>query len=280
MQGVSRESTRAAISQLDDVLAHGDRDQATGEGTVDAAALGQELFALAEVLDSSTQLRRTLTDANVDAEAKAGLVNTLFAGQVSGQARNLLADLVRSRWSSTRDVPNALEELGIRAVVAQAEVHAELDVVEDELFRFSRIVQGNPKLYAAFTDRAATREARLGLVDSLLADKANRHTISLAKQAFARSQGRRIEDVLDDMVQTIADRQRRSVAVVTSAAPLATPQLTRLTQALSRIYDRQIEVKVDHDPHLVGGLRIEVGDEVIDGSVLARLDDAERKMAG
>lgn len=280
MQGVSRESMMEAISQLDDALTQDDRDQARGTEKVDGAALGSEMFALAEVLDSSAQLRRTLTDANVDAEAKAGLVNTLFAGQVSGRALDLLADVVRSRWSSTRDVAHALDELGIRAVVSQAEADAVLDVVEDELFRFSRIVQGNPKLYAAFTDRAATGQARLGLVDSLLAGKANLHTITLAKQALTRAQGRRIEDVLEEIVQTIADRQRRSVAVVTSAAPLATPQLTRLTQALSRIYDRRIEVKVDHDPHLIGGLRIEVGDEVIDGSVLARLDDAERKMSG
>jgi F-type H+-transporting ATPase subunit delta len=242
--------------------------------------LGSELFALADVLDSSAQLRRTVTDANVAAEAKAGLVRSLFAERVSPAALEVLTDLARARWSRSRDVPDALEELGVRAVVAQADADAVLDLVEDELFRFSRIIQGNPALYAAFTDRAASREARFSLVDSLLGGKANLHTIALAKQALARPSGRRIEDALDDIVHTIAAGQRRSVAVVTSAVPLSPAQHTRLAEALSRIYHRHIDVKVDHDPHLVGGLRIEVGDEVIDGSVLARLDDAERRMAG
>ena len=269
MRGVSRESIQGATDRLDDTLRQGD-----------SGTLGQELFDLADVLDSSAQLRRALTDANVDGAAKAGLVRTLFADQVSERALNLLSDLVRSRWSGTRDLGQALEILGVRVVVAQADADGTLDLVEDELFRFSRIVQGNTTLYAAFTDRAASRRARLGLVDSLLGGKANQHTITLAKQALGNAHGRRIEDVLEDVVQTIADRRQRSVAVVTSAMPLDAEQRTRLTQVLSRIYHRQIQVKVDHDPALVGGLRIEVGDDVIDGSVLARLGDAERKMAG
>jgi F-type H+-transporting ATPase subunit delta len=69
------------------------------------------------------------------------------------------------------------------------------------------------------------------------------------------------------------------VAIVTSAVPLSDPQKQRLGAALAKLYGRPMHLNLDVDPEVVGGIRVQVGDEVINGSIADRLEDATRRMA-
>ncbi|MFP5346390.1 MAG: F0F1 ATP synthase subunit delta, partial [Actinomycetes bacterium] len=128
MRGTSRASLAAAEDRIEPLLR-----------TVDSARLGQELFGVVGVLDSSAGLRRALTDPSRDASAKADLVGRLFGGKVSDAAVDVVSGMVRDRWSSARDLGDACEHLGAVAVVASAEDDGTLERLEDELFRFGRI---------------------------------------------------------------------------------------------------------------------------------------------
>jgi F-type H+-transporting ATPase subunit delta len=63
-----------------------------------------------------------------------------------------------------------------------------------------------------------------------------------------------------------------SDAVVYSAFPIAADQLGRVAQALEKRFGRKLNVTVQEDPSLIGGIRVVVGDEVLDTSVRARLE--------
>ena len=63
-----------------------------------------------------------------------------------------------------------------------------------------------------------------------------------------------------------------SDAVVYSAFPIAADQLGPVAQALERRFGRKLNVAVQEDPSLIGGIRVVVGDEVLDTSVKARLE--------
>ena len=75
-----------------------------------------------------------------------------------------------------------------------------------------------------------------------------------------------------ELVDQAAQRQDKVVAIVKSAVPLTDEQTDRLVGALSRIYRRQVAVHVEVEPALIGGISVQVGDEVIDGSVAGRLE--------
>lgn len=273
MQGVSRESFAAGQERLEALLA------VPAAGGADAA-VGEDLFAVTDLLAANPGLRRALTDPSRDGEAKAGLVARLLGGKIGGGTVDLLAGLVRGRWSNAGDLVDAVERLAVTAVLAGAERAGRLDAVEDELFRFARTIAGDQGLRDAFSARTEGVTRKAELVRGLLAGKASPETVRLAVQAATAPRGVRTEQVLEGFVEAAAQRRRQLVAHVVAALPLTEAQRVRLGAVLARQYGRSIRLNIDIDPEVVGGLRVEVGGEVVDGTVSARLDDARRRLAG
>jgi F-type H+-transporting ATPase subunit delta len=192
----------------------------------------------------------------------------------------LLAGLVRDRWAMPLDLADTVEALAVSAVLAGAERADRLDSVEDELFRFARLVAGTTSLRDAFSDRTEGGERKAALVERLLAGKAAPETVRLAVQAAVHPRGQRTERVLEGFVEAAAQRRQQLIARVVAAVPLSSAQRERLATILRRTYGRPIRLNVDLDPDVIGGLRVQVGGELVDGTVATRLDDARRRLAG
>jgi F-type H+-transporting ATPase subunit delta len=271
MQGASRESLKAARETLGALIRSSDSD---------LTALSDELFSVTALLDREHPLRRALTDPARDGDARVGLARAVLGEQVGDAAGDLLAWVVRARWSVPRDLATALELLAVEAQVAAAERAGRLDEVEDELFRVSRAVAGAPDLRTALSDLSAPVESRAALVEDLLGGRTTEETRRLVRQAVVAPRGRTFDRTVETYGQVAADRRSRLVATVTAVDPLTEEQRGRLAAALQRIYGHEVHLNVQLDPTLVGGIRVELGDEVIDGSVESRLDDARRRLAG
>ncbi|OIJ67735.1 F0F1 ATP synthase subunit delta [Streptomyces mangrovisoli] len=270
MNGASREALAAARERLDAL---------TDTTSVDAAQLADELAAVTALLDREVSLRRVLTDPAQDGEAKAQLAGRLLGGQVGGPTADLVSGMVRSRWSQPRDLVDSIEELSATAELTAAQQAGTLDNVEDELFRFGRIVSSNTELRAALTDRKATAAAKVELLHRLLGGRAAVSTERLVTRLVTAPRGRSLEAGLESLSKLAAARRDRVVAVVTSAVPLSDQQKQRLGDALAKLYGRRMHLNLDVDPDVVGGVRVQVGDEVINGSLADRIDDAARRMA-
>lgn len=274
MQGVSRATYATGQESLEALLA------GAGRAGRDPAAVGEGLFAVTDVLAANPGLRRALTDPSRDGEAKAGLITRLFGGKLDGGTVDLLAGLVRGRWSRTGDLTDAVESFAVSAVLASAERAGRLDDVEDELFRFARTVAGDQGLRDAVSARTEGRDRKAALVRALLGGRAAPETVRLAVQAATLPRGLRTEQVLENYVQAAADRRRQLVAHVVAALPLTQEQRRRLAAALQRQHGRPVRLNLDVDPAVVGGLRVEVGGEVVDGTLATRIDEARRRLAG
>ncbi|MEV5733427.1 F0F1 ATP synthase subunit delta [Streptomyces sp. NPDC014940] len=270
MNGASREALAAARERLDAL---------TDSTSADATKLADELTAVTALLDREPGLRRVLTDPAQPGEAKAELVRRLIGAQVGTATVDLVSGMVRSRWSQPRDLVDALEELANVADLTAAQKSATLDDVEDELFRFGRIVSSNTELRAALTNRSAGAPAKVELLRRLLGGRAKPATERLVGRLVSAPRGRSLEAGLESLSRLAAERRDRMVAVVTSAVPLSDGQKQRLGAALTRLYGRRMHLNLDVDPEVVGGIRVQIGDEVINGSIADRLEDAARRMA-
>ena len=271
MRGASRDSLALGRERLDDVL---------GGPGVDAGAVGDDLFAVTALLNRSAGLRRALTDPSRPAEAKVGIIDRLLGDRIGGPSLEVLRTLVAGRWATSTDLVDAVEELGVTALLASAERAGRLDSVEDELFRFGRTIGGDPGLRDAFSGRTVGADRKSALVHRLLDGKAAPETVVLAVQAAVAPRGLRTEQVLEQFVSAAARRREQLVAHVLAATEPTQAQRDRLGRALRGLYGRDVQLNIDVDPGLIGGMQVTVGGELIDGTVAGRLNAARRRLAG
>jgi F-type H+-transporting ATPase subunit delta len=263
MRGASADAYAAAASAL--------------PGSGDLGKVAQDLFGVADLIRSEPGLRRVATDVSVDAEAKAGLVRGVLSGKVSPEALDIVATAVSQRWTAGRDLGDALEQLGVVAAVRST--GSDVTRLEDEIFAVGRLVQANPELRDALSDPARSRADKAGLINGLLGDKVLPATAALVQQSLSGSH-RTVSVALASYQKLAAEVRGQGVATVRVARPLADAERQRLADALSRTYGREVHLNVIVDPEVIGGIRVEIGDDVIDGTVSSRLDDAGRKLAG
>lgn len=267
-RGASAEAYAALATDLNSTVA----------GTPETAAqVGGDLFSVSGVLRTEPALRRVLTDVSVTPEAKAGLVRDIFGGKVAESVVVLAASAVGRRWTVGRDLADGLEQLGVLAHVKS--VGDETGRLSDELFEVGQVVKKNPELRDAFSDPARSQEDKATLVHGLLDNKALPATVALVEQSHAGTY-RTVGVALAEYQQVAASVHGQSVAEVRVARELSDADRERLAAALAKEYGRAVHLNVVVDPDVIGGLRVEIGDDVIDGTVSNRLSEAGRKLAG
>jgi F-type H+-transporting ATPase subunit delta len=271
MRGASRAALRAAKERLAVALARATAARAN--------EVGDELTAVVNLLDREPGLRRNLSDPSRERAARTGLAQALLAGKISDTTLALFSELVADRWSAPGDLADAAEELAVLAIAEAADKEGKLDELEDELFRFSRIVQGNPGLRAALSNQFVPAEARAGLVEELVAAKVSDPALRLITQAAAHPRGRSLDTGLEAYANLVAELRERLVAEVHVAIPLTSEQRGRLVAALVAAYGHDVYLNVVLDPELIGGVTVRVGDELINGSVAGRLAELRRDLA-
>jgi F-type H+-transporting ATPase subunit delta len=242
--------------------------------------LADELYAVTDALVSQPRLRRTLGDPATAPQARVGLVATLFEGKVATRTLEVVQAAVEQRWSSPWDLTDGLELTADDSLLGAAEKRGELAEVEDELFRFERVLAVESRLTTLLDEMSVAPERRVRLLHNVLDGKVTPVTLALLEHAVASTRRRSIEAAIDDLLEAAAARQSRSVARVISAVPLTDAQESRLSSVLERMYGRPIAIRSAVEPAVQGGLVIRVGDEVIDGSVASRFAAARKALAG
>jgi F-type H+-transporting ATPase subunit delta len=249
------------------------------DGGGDGAELGTGLFAASAVLADQPALRRALTDPSSEASARSGLAEGVFGKHLSEAATTTVAEAAGQRWISSADLAPALEQLGVVAVVRAADRQGSGDRIEAELFAFGRTVTEHPDLRSALSDPTRSVEDKQALIRTLLDGKADPGTALLVGQAVSGAH-LTLTNAIDIFVELAARTRDRMVALVRVAKPLADDEEKRLAAALSAQYDRTVHLNTVVDPDVIGGIHVSIGDEVVDGTVSSRLDDANRRLAG
>lgn len=270
LQPASREALADAERRLDLLV--------DGTSANDLERLGDDLFSVLHLLINEPSLRRALGDSSAAASARSALADQLLSGKVGRPAMDAVSELVTARWSRSLDLVEALEVLARRATLGVAEKNGSLSEVEDELFRFGRILDREPRLAALLADPATPVEGRVKLLRDLLGQKALPVTTKLLTQAVNAPRGRNLDRVAEELADLAAARRDRYVAHVRTPVALTSQQEQRLTDTLSKLYGRSMSLQVEQDASLLGGLIVRVGGEVIDGSVAGKLASARRQL--
>ena len=259
-------ATREALGAASAVL--------TAQGAVDFAT-GEQLLAAALVVDGSNALRSALADDTAPLANRASIVASVF-GKYTSAAKAVLESLASGRWSSEADFVSGIERLGIRAIASSAPGTVSIG---DELFEFSTAVSSNADLELALGSRLGSVEGKVALVVDLLGGKASEQTVAILSALIARPEGRRIAGLIGYAASIVAEQAGYSIANVTVATPLSAAQTAHLAKALAVQYGSTIRINQLVDPSILGGMRVQIGDEVLDGSIANRLADLRLRLA-
>jgi ATP synthase F0 subunit b/ATP synthase F1 delta subunit len=272
-----RSASRQALSSLSD------RFDTVAENLDNKAlsTLSSELVAVAKMLDSEIVVTRYLTLAAEDAGPRVRLIERLVSDKVGDATLEVLRAAVSERWSANSDLVDAIEHVSRQALLAVAEREDRVDEVEEQLFRFSRILDAQPRLAILLGDYAAPAEGRVELLRKVLESasaRVNPVALALLTQTVELLRGEPAEEAVKFLAEVAVARRGEIVAQVGAAAELTDAQRTRVTEVLSRIYDHPVTVQLQVDPELLGGLLIAVADEVIDGTLSSRLAAAKAQL--
>lgn len=236
----------------------------------------EQLLAAGRAIAGSPQLRALLADPAVSEADTATIVDRVF-GSLDAPAKSLLLTAAGSRWSSPSDLVDGIEELGIRAAAASSSSTAS---VESELFAFQAAITSDNELELAVGSKLGDTEGKAAIVDTLLGGKSDPATLAIVRHLVQSPRGRRIGASLRNAAQIVAESDGGVVATVTAATQPTAAQLTKLSSTLAAQYGRTPRINLVLDPSIIGGLRVQVGDDVIDGSIAARLQDLRIQLAG
>ena len=249
----------------------GERAERTFRAAASAGSLSRvrdDLFQLTALLRGQPRLRKVLGEIGVPDEAKQGLMRALFERRVDPATLGLVEGLIGEDGVAWR-LPAVLEDVAVRAVLAESEAQGSLEDLEDQLFRFARLLEAQPSLRAAFTNPVLPDENKLALLDDLLGRRAEEGTVILLRHVLL-APGDPVERI-DALAAQAATRRHRVVVEARTAVEIDDERKARLAGALARVVGRPVDLEVVVDPDVVGGVMARVGHEIIDGTVRRKL---------
>lgn len=268
------EASRIADRESRDSLAPKLRD--TRE---DAWRIGNELFTITKVLDDSIQLERALTDPSRPVADKVAVLKELLGDNAHPMTMEIMTDLVSRRWSRARDIANAVEDFGVDAMMYYADATDATLQVSIELSELHSALLNLPVVRAKLYDYQATSEARVKLFREVFSGKTlNKVTMRLAEHATCNLRRRRYLETIQWLINKFSRHMGESMVTVTTATPLKKEQIKRLVEVYFAKVGRQVHINSVVDPTVLGGMRIQVGDEVTDNTVVAQLQNLHRKV--
>ncbi len=239
----------------------------------DADKLVEELFGVAAVLRGEPAVRRILTDASVEPDAKASLAGDVFGNALGETATELVKSAVKRRWTVSHDLADVIEELGVLAAVRSAGDDG--SKISDELFEVRRVVDET-----AGSAYGALGPVAVGGGQGRAAAHPVRGEAAARDDAAGRAGGRR-SGTAPSTGRSRCSSTPRHTPSARRSRPCTPPGSSPTTSAagwpsaLGAQYDTTIHLLVVQDPKIVGGIRVEIGDDVIDGTVASKLEDAQ-----
>jgi F-type H+-transporting ATPase subunit b/F-type H+-transporting ATPase subunit delta len=272
LRAASRESLATLVAKFDELTADLGPDQ--------LSSVAEDLASVTKLLTRESVLTRHLADPADDPTPKLNLLETLLEGKVGDTSLEVLKAAVSGRWSSDANLVDAVEHAARLALLVRAEREEVAGDVEEQLFRFSRILDSQPGLAGLLSDSSAPAEGRVKLLRDVLASgsEVNATTAQLLSQTVELLRGQRADEAVLELAELAVARRGEVVAHVSAAADLSDAQRTRLTEVLTRIYGHPVSLQLHIIPELLGGLNIAVGDEVIDGTLSSKLAAAQTKL--
>jgi F-type H+-transporting ATPase subunit delta len=254
-------------------------DEAAGRGQRAIDRVEADLEELARLLVGQVRLRKALADPGLPPEPKRALLTELGQGRLDDASVELLATVATRQRVRLRDFPGLLAGLAAMAAFTAAEKAGELEQLEGELFGLATLVEREPRVRSALTNPGLPVENKRELVAELLRrGGASRRAAALADLLVELYEGHQLDSVAKAWAEAAAARRDRVVAEVRTAIELDAQRRARLAEVLTRVIGRPVVLQTTVDEAILGSVVVRVGNDLFDGSIRSRLEQAREAL--
>jgi F-type H+-transporting ATPase subunit delta len=253
-------------------------DEAAGRGQRAIDQVQADLDQFAHLLVTEVRLRKALADPGLPPEPKRALLTELGQGRLDEASVELLATAAVHQRVRLRDFPGLLAALTALAAFTAADKAGELERLEGELFFVGTLVERQPALRSALTNPGLPVENKRALVADLLSGRVSGRAASLVDLLVELHEGHELDTVAKEWAEAAAARRNRVVAEVRSAVELDDQRQARLAEALTRVLGKPVVLQTIVDEAILGSVVVRVGDELFDGSIRSRLEQARQAL--
>lgn len=238
----------------------------------DVSGVGAELLQASAELSSAAGLLAVVADAAADSAEKSALIDRVFA-PATENTKKVLKAVSEGRWSNPSELLAGVEELGLRAEAITE------PLIYEELIAIEKVISSDHELELTLGSKLVDSGAKAALIEKLFNGKVSAAALNVTRHVVMNPRGRRVGRTLLDFAVVVANQGGNDLATVTVAAPLDETRLKNLEGLLSKSKGHPVKITTVIDPQIIGGMRIRIGDEVIDGTVKSKLDDLRLKLA-
>jgi F-type H+-transporting ATPase subunit delta len=253
-------------------------DQAAGRGQQAIDQVETDLVEFARLLLHQVRLRKALADPGLPAEPKRALLADIGQGRLEEASVELLATVATHQRVRLRDYPGLLAGLAAMAASTGADRAGQLEQLEGELFFVATMIEQQPEVRSALTNPGLPVANKQALMADLLDGRVSGRTLALADLLVELNEGHDLDTVLKEWAEAAAARRNRVVAEVRSAVLLDDRRRARLAEALTRVLGKPVVLQTSVDTAILGSVVVRVGNELFDGSIRSRLEQAREAL--
>jgi F-type H+-transporting ATPase subunit delta len=265
-----------------------------------------EINGFIETVKGSAELNYILGDATIPVNIKLAVLNDLLIGKALGSTLRFISYAIENETPD--ELLSCFDEIEIRlrsmieetdliiepfcsrqsarkrligyvdAYCQSQDVPGILEDIEDEVFRIARSIESSVDLVSALSDVSVSEAKRLELLSELIKNKVRNETYRISTYPLRSGRLRDLISSLDLAVSRISFHRGRRIADVRSAVELNRDEIDQLQSKLSAIVNENVEVRCSVDRGLIGGLRVKLGNLLIDGSIKHHLQELEAQI--
>jgi F-type H+-transporting ATPase subunit delta len=166
-----------------------------------------------------------------------------------------------------------------RALFEMAQAEGVVSRVEEELFRLRELLKKNPDLLEFLKDPNTKHEGKRKALGDLFQGRVHPLVLNTLITLSDQDRAGRVVAVIEEFSACAAGATHKVSGEVTTAIPLDEATLNRLATELSRVTGKNVQLFQKVDPSILGGAIIQVGEQIIDGSLRRKLDQIKERLA-
>lgn len=164
------------------------------------------------------------------------------------------------------------------ALFSLATENNSVDQYEKSLIEIGNIFKENPDYIKVLESPAIPLSERIAFIDKAFESTYTEYLVSFIKVLCENGHITQIVSCIEAFCDLVRIYKNRTIATVYYVEPLTVEQKTALVEKLQKISGKVIEPEYVKDESLIGGIKVQIDDKIIDGSIKNRLNKAKGEM--